>query len=364
MNQDTEKLLAIARQFCLDTPAADCAPYGNGLINKTYCVTTESGKRYILQQLSQEAFHDIPALMNNINLIADYLTKQTEESGEEPVIVFPVRTVDGNTFVYNGDGYYRMTPFAENTLSLDAPETAEDFYQSAVGFGAFISALNDFPADQLVETIPNFHNTADRYRIFHEALAKDVCGRAKEIQPEIDFLLSREEECSRLQKLRDSGELPTRVTHNDTKLNNILLSAENRKAKYVIDLDTVMPGLSLYDYGDCIRFGASTAAEDEPDTSKIDINLDLFRIFTRGFLESCTSLTDLEVELLPLGAKTITVELAMRFLTDYLNGDVYFGTKYEGHNLVRCRAQEALAAAMEKKADQMNAIVAEEKNRI
>ena len=360
MSITSNELLTIARQFCLDTPAVDCAPYGNGLINKTYYVTTESGQHYILQQLSEEAFHDIPALMNNVSLIADYLSKQNEGTEKESIIVFPIRTVDGGTFIHTENGYYRMTPFAEGTIALDAPESAEDFYQSAVGFGSFISELKDFPAETLVETIPNFHNTADRYRIFHEALEKDVCGRAKDIQPEVEFLLAREKECSSLQQMRDDGTLPTRVTHNDTKLNNVLLDAKTRTPKYVIDLDTVMPGLSLYDYGDCIRFGACTAAEDEPDTSKIDINLDLFRIFTKGFLESCKGLTDLEIELLPLGAKTITVELAMRFLTDYLNGDVYFGTKYAGHNLVRCRAQEALAVAMEKKFDRMKAIVAEE----
>lgn len=348
-----------AQQFCLDSAPVSVEPYGNGVINKTYLVTAESGKRYILQKLSEEAFKDIPALMENIRKVTDYLAETTVG---KPVVIFPVRTKDGGIYVKNEDGYFRMTPYAEGTIALDAPESAEDFYKSALGFGGFISALQDFPAETLVETIPNFHNTADRYRIFHEALEKDTCGRAASVKKEIEFLLEREEQMSALQYLREKGELPVRVTHNDTKLNNILFDAQSRQPVYVIDLDTVMPGLSLYDYGDCVRFGAATAAEDEPDTDKMEINLELFRVFTRGFLEACQGLTEREIELLPLGAKTITVELAMRFLTDYLNGDTYFATKYEGHNLVRCRAQEKLALSMEQNWEGMQAIVAEEKS--
>ena len=350
-----EKKILDAFQF--DAPPVAVEAYGNGMINKTYVVSTESGRRYILQKLSEEAFKDIPGLMENIEAVTEYLAKQEGRA----MVLFPVRTREGKSYLQTEDGYYRVTPFAEHTIALDAPESPEDFYQSAVAFGSFISGLADFPAETLHETIPNFHNTPDRYRIFHEALQADVCGRAASVQKEIQFLLDREAEVSLLEQERSSGKLPTRVTHNDTKLNNVLLDAETKEPRYVIDLDTVMPGLSLYDYGDCIRFGACTAAEDEPDTAKIDIDLEMFRAFTRGFLKACKGLTDREIELLPLGAKTITVELAMRFLTDYLNGDTYFATKYEGHNLVRCRAQEKLAAAMEEKWDQMQEIVAEER---
>ena len=352
------QMLDICSSFCMDSPAISCEPYGNGIINKTFLVTAESGKRYILQKLSQEVFKDIPALMGNIQAVTDYLASN---SVGEPVVIIPVHTNDGNIYMQNEDGYYRMTPYAENTIAYDTPKSAEDFYNVAIGFGSFISALNQFPAETLTETIPNFHNTADRYRIFHEAIEKDSHHRVSSVQKEIDFLLAREEEMGQLQKMRESGTLPTRVTHNDTKLNNILFDKKTNKPKYVIDLDTVMPGLSLYDYGDCIRFGAATAAEDEKDTARMGINLELYRVFTRGFIKACKGLTKEEVDFLPLGAKTITAELAVRFLTDYLYGDTYFKTSYEGHNLVRTRAQIKLVSSMEEHWDEMQKILQEER---
>ena len=356
-----DKLLAITRHFRLDSPAVECVPFGNGIINKTYCVTSESGRRYIMQRLSEDAFKDIPALMNNLRLITDYLSAHSEG---EPVIIFPVETDDGKNYLHTGDGYFRITPYAENTVAMEAPRNDDDFYRTALAFGSFISSLADFPADSLVETIPNFHNTVDRYRLFHEALDRNISGRADEAGPEIRYLLDHEEEMGRLQHMRESGELPTRVTHNDTKLNNVLFDADTYQPKYVIDLDTVMPGLSLYDYGDCIRFGANTAAEDEPNTDLVGIDLNLFRIFTRGFLTSCKGLTEKEIDMMPLGAKTITIELAMRFLSDYLNGDTYFTIKYADHNLVRCRAQLKLAASMEENWETMCAIVVEEREHV
>lgn len=355
--EEKDLIEKVTSLFCLDSPIVSCEPYGNGVINKTYLAKSQNGKRYILQKLSQEAFKNIPALMENIRKVTDYLG---EKNGENSPVILPVKTKNGGICIENEDGYYRMTPYAENTIAYDAVESLEDFYKTALGFGKFISALKDFPADSLVETIPNFHNTPDRYRIFHEALERDSAGRKKEVQKEIDFLLEREAEMGLLQRERESGKIPSRVTHNDTKLNNILFDADSKKPAYVIDLDTVMPGLSLYDYGDCVRFGAATAAEDEPDTEKMEINLDLYRVFTRGFLEACQGLTKREIELLPLGAKTITVELAMRFLTDYLNGDTYFAIKYPEHNLVRCRAQEKLALSMEKNWEAMQSILREE----
>ena len=205
-----------------------------------------------------------------------------------------------------------------------------------------------------------FHNTVNRYRQFKAALQADRVGRAASAQKEIDFLLAREETAGTICHLLESGELPLRVTHNDTKLNNVLLNRETRKAMCVLDLDTVMPGSSLYDYGDSIRFGAATAPEDEPDTDKMGLNLDLFRVYTAGYLAACPSLTDKERQLLPTGAKIITLELAARFLTDYLDGDRYFKTDYPEHNLVRARAQIKLVADMEQKWDEMTRIVAEE----
>ena len=362
---NTDELLG---RFMLDSSPVSCEPYGNGHINSTFLVQTEKGTRYILQRLSEEAFKDVPALMENISGIARFLDAKAREEGTPCHVLPPVATADGSTYVHvtDGDapGYYRVTPFAENSICLEKPESDEDFYQCAIAFGTFISELADYPAETLHETIPNFHNTPDRYRIFHETLERvkadpELAPRVEAAENEIEFVLEREESAGLLQQLRDSGDLPTRVTHNDTKLNNVLLDKDTRKLLYVIDLDTVMPGLSLYDYGDCIRFGAATAAEDETDLAKVHCDLHLFEVFTRGFIESCEGLTDLEIRLLPEGARTITLELGVRFLTDWLDGDKYFATKYPGHNLDRCRSQLALALDMEIKREEMKEIINE-----
>ena len=253
-----------------------------------------------------------------------------------------------------------MYDFGEDSICLQLPETDEDFYQSAVGFGTFQQLLTDFPAAKLHETIPNFHNTPDRYRALLETLERDPMHRAVQVQPEIEFALARQAEMSAIQNALASGKLPLRVTHNDTKLNNVLLDAKTRKALCVIDLDTVMPGSSLYDFGDSIRFGAATAAEDEKDISKMEMSLDRFRVFTRGYVRACPGLTGKELEMLPMGAKTMTMECGVRFLTDYLDGDHYFAVHREGQNLDRARTQFKLVADMEKKWDEMRKIVEEE----
>ena len=229
-----------------------------------------------------------------------------------------------------------------------------------MGFGTFQQLLTDFPAAKLHETIPNFHNTPDRYRALLETLERDPMHRAAQVQPEIEFALARQAEMSAIQNALASGKLPLRVTHNDTKLNNVLLDAKTRKALCVIDLDTVMPGSSLYDFGDSIRFGAATAAEDEKDLSKMEMSLERFRVFTRGYVRACPGLTGKELEMLPMGAKTMTMECGVRFLTDYLDGDHYFAVHREGQNLDRARTQFKLVADMEKKWDEMRKIVEEE----
>ena len=365
----------ILGKFLLDSKPVSCEPYGNGHINSTFLVQTENGTRYILQRLSEEAFKNVPELMENISGIAQFLDAKAKAEGTPCHVLPPVMTVDGKTYIHvEGEaeadtaegvsGYYRVTPFAENSICLEKPESDEDFYQCAIAFGTFISELADYPAETLHETIPNFHNTVDRYRIFHETLERaendpELAPRVEAAKDEIAFALEREHSAGVLQEMRESGELPTRVTHNDTKLNNVLLDKDTRQLLYVIDLDTVMPGLSLYDYGDCIRFGAATATEDEKDLSKVHCDLHLFKVFTKGFIESCKGLTDLEIEMLPEGARTITLELGVRFLTDWLDGDKYFATKYLGHNLDRCKSQLALALDMESKMEQMKEIVNE-----
>jgi Ser/Thr protein kinase RdoA (MazF antagonist)/NDP-sugar pyrophosphorylase family protein len=347
-----------AYHFPLEGAPYSIERYGCGHINVTYLVVTTTGHRYILQKLSP-AFAHPEELMENIVSVTRFLAEQADDPRETMTVVF---TDEGKSFYTDETGHYRLYEFVEGTICLQSAESPEDFYQSAVGFGRFQKLLSAFPAETLHEAIPNFHNTIDRYRIFHETLEKDPMGRAKDVEKEISFVLAHEEEAGTLQRMRLSGELPLRVTHNDTKLNNVLLDEKTRKALCVIDLDTVMPGLSLYDFGDSIRFGAATAAEDEKDLSKMTIDLELFRIFTEGFLTSC-DLTEREIELLPLGAKIMTLECGVRFLTDYLDGDHYFAVHREGHNLDRCRTQFKLVSEMERKWTEMADIVAQIANK-
>ena len=349
----------ITAQFALDTPSVSCERYGHGHINVTYLVISQTGRRYILQKINNHVFKDVVGLMENIAAVTGYLKDQGADSRS---VLHLVPTLDGRTYLAHEDGsFWRIYDFVEDNLCLQAPETPEDFYQSAVAFGGFQQQLADFPASTLHETIPNFHNTADRYRIFREVLASDPMGRAKDVQAEIQFALERAEEAGTLVRQLENGLLPLRVTHNDTKLNNVMLDAETRLPLCVIDLDTVMPGLSLYDFGDSIRFGAATAAEDEQDLSKVEMSLELFRTYTRGFLSACPGLTEQELAMLPMGAKLMTLECGVRFLTDYLDGDHYFATHREGQNLDRCRTQFKLVADMEAKWDQMAQIVREER---
>ena len=350
----TEQVL---KAFSLDSKPVSCERYGFGHINVTYLVVTESGRRYILQKINNNIFKDVPGLMGNIAAVTKYLRKQIADPRG---VLTLVPTVNGADYIQHTDGsFWRVYDFVEQSICLQSPETPDDFYQSAVAFGAFQQQLKDFPAETLCEVIPNFHNTVDRYRIFKEALAADVCGRADSVRAEIKFALAREEEAGTLVNMLAEGKLPLRVTHNDTKLNNVMLDEATRKPLCVIDLDTTMPGLSLYDFGDSIRFGAATAPEDEKDLSKMIMDINLFETYTKGFLSACPGLTENERNMLPMGAKLMTLECGVRFLTDYLSGDTYFRTHYEGQNLDRCRTQFKLVADMESKWDEMHRIVKE-----
>ena len=338
------------------TPVS-CNEFGHGHINSTYMVKTDDGHEYILQCINQYVFNNPKAVMENVGAVVEYLRGRVNDPKE--VLNFLLSDTDTYYYVDEAGEYWRCYEFADG-ICLEAPESDQDFYESAIAFGRFQEMLQEFPAETLHETIPMFHNTVNRYRMFKDALMADRVDRAASVQPEIAFIMEREEEAGTLVRLLERGELPLRVTHNDTKLNNVLLDCKTRKALCVLDLDTVMPGSSLYDYGDSIRFGAATAPEDEKDLSKMGINLHLFRVYTAGYLAACKSLTPKERELLPLGAKTLTLELAVRFLTDYLDGDRYFKTAYPEHNLVRARAQMKLVADMEEKWEDMQRIVAEE----
>ncbi len=339
-------------------------PYGSGHINDTFCVTfEESGttRRYILQRMNKTIFLHPEELMENVTGVTQWLRKKILEKGGDPEreTLNLVPTKEGkNFFVDQAGDYWRAYIFIEGAATYDLVQNKEDFYQSAVAFGHFQGLLADYPAQTLHETIVNFHNTVDRFAKFKKAVAEDVMGRAKDVQKEIQFVLDREALAHTLCDMQSEGKLPLRVTHNDTKLNNIMIDDETRKAICVIDLDTVMPGLAVNDFGDSIRFGASTAEEDERDLSKVSCSMELFELYTKGFIEGCQgSLTEAELEMLPVGAMTMTYECGMRFLTDYLEGDHYFKVHRDGHNLDRARTQFTLVKDMEEKLETMNAIV-------
>lgn len=340
-------------------------PYGNGHINDTFLLCYEtpdhSEKRYILQRMNHEIFRNPPLLMENIVHVTSHLRSiilsRGGDADRETLNV--LKTGKGaDYFQDSGNNYWRVFPFIERSICLEKAESAKDFYDSAVAFGGFQKMLADYPAETLHETIPNFHSTPSRFRDFKAAVQNGIDKRTALAQREIAFALDRECDTSVLTDLLNQGKLPLRVTHNDTKLNNILFDEDTRKALCIIDLDTVMPGLSLYDFGDSIRFGASTGAEDETDLDKVELDLSLFEAFTKGYLEGCDgSLTEKEIEMLPMGARLMTYECGIRFLADFLTGDNYFKVHRENHNLDRARTQFKLVADMETKWDQMKAIV-------
>lgn len=338
-----------------------CEPYGSGHINDTFLVVAQ--KRYIFQRMNTSIFTQPVELMENIAGVTKHIRKKTAEIGGdvERCSLTVVPTLDGANFFCDSDGYYwRLYDFVEGTVAKQTVENANDFYTCAIAFGKFQRMLADYPAETLNEPIANFHNTPWRYENLMKAVAADKCGRLASVLPEVEFAKAREEFCKVLENAREAGELPLRVTHNDTKLNNILFDEKSAEPVCVIDLDTVMPGYSVTDFGDSIRFGANTAVEDETDLSKVTLDLDLFKIYVKGFIEGCDgSLTQKEIELLPEGAMMMTLECGLRFLTDHLEGDTYFKIHREGHNLDRARNQFALVADMERKLDAMRAIIKE-----
>jgi len=342
--------------FAIEGDSVSCERYGSGHINETYLLRTDAPHAYILQKINHGIFHNVEQLMENAAAVTAHLEKQDADPRHVQRLI---PTKAGRYWHQDEKGeYWRMYDFIADSLSLDRPETAEDFYQSAVAFGRFQMQLADFPAETLHETIPHFHDTPVRYEAFRQAVEKDVCGRLAEVAPEVEFALAREKNAGVMMGLLKEGKLPLRVTHNDTKLNNVLLDKHTRTPLCVIDLDTVMPGLAANDFGDSIRFGASTADEDEKDLSKVEMSLKLFEVYTRGFLSACGErLTETEIRTLAMGAKLMTLECGVRFLTDYLQGDTYFTTHYDKQNLYRCRTQFKLVWDMEQKWDKMQQIV-------
>ena len=339
-------------------------PYGEGHINQTYAITvmSESGaKRYILQKINTDTFKDPEGLMENICGVTEFLRERAKQRGADSAraTLHVVPTKEEKPYYQAADGScWRIYEFVENTVCLQQVQSAEDFYQSAVAFGNFQHQLAEYPAHTLHETIPHFHDTPKRFADFQCAVAEDRMGRAAQVQREIEFVRAREAEYHVMVDLLAAGKLPLRVTHNDTKLNNILFDKTTGEGLCVIDLDTVMPGLALYDFGDSIRFGANSCAEDDDNYDKVELMLDYFEAYAKGFLsEAGDALNQCEIDNLAFSAKLMTFECGMRFLTDYLNGDTYFKTAYPEHNLVRAKNQFALVADMERKMEQMQQII-------
>ena len=338
--------------------------YGQGHINDTFCVLCQPQDgdciRYILQGISSAAFPHPEELMENMVGITSYLRNKILENGGDPLreTLSVVKTKDGKDYYTDCNGkVWRLTNFIENT-DCHQKATPALFEASARAFGNFQYMLQGYPAATLHEPIARFHDTENRFEKFIAALEADKMGRAAEVQAEIDFVLARKADCSvAMQALRE-GKLPLRVTHNDTKLNNILIDRTTGEGICVIDLDTTMPGLSINDFGDSIRFGANHSAEDEKDLSKVNFDIELYEAYTRGFLAGARgSLTKEELEYLPWGAKLMTLECGIRFLTDYLDGDIYFRIHYPQQNLDRCRTQFKLVSDMEKQFEDMHKVV-------
>lgn len=361
-----KELTDILDNFSLAGRFSSCEPIDDGHINDTFKVTYVIGGKeihHLLQRINTDVFKDPDSLMANVNYVTSFLRDKIIAAGGNPEreTLYCKPCKNGKKYFTAADGkVWRLYNFVEDSFSYNSIESPEVFFRAGQAFGNFQRSLSDFPIDRLYETIPDFHNTAKRYKNLCDSIEKNASGRAVYASAEIEFARERRNETYILTGKAAIGDLPIRVTHNDTKLNNVLFDKKTETPICVVDLDTVMPGLSLYDFGDAIRFGANTGAEDEKDLSKVSLDLNLYEQYVRGFLSTAgESLTSEEVKCLPFSAKMMTFECGMRFLTDYIDGDIYFKTAYKEHNLVRCRSQFALVADMEKKYDEMKKITAE-----
>ena len=362
-----EELSSIVHAFAFPGTITDWTPHGNGHINDTFLVrSTENGvlRKSILQRMNRTVFHNPTELMQNIAQVTSFLRKKITAAGGDPfretLNLIPT-TDDAWFFVDERGEFWRAFLFISDASCYDAVTDPKLFYETGNAFGRFQQMLSDFPSASLFETIPDFHNTPLRYQALLQAAQADPKGRLKNVSDEMAFFLDHADDYGVAERMKASGELPLRVTHNDTKLNNVLMDAETGDGVCVIDLDTVMPGLCAYDFGDAIRYGASTAAEDERDLSRVELSLPLFETYVRGYLSACgNALTEAEKNLLPLGAKIMTLECGVRFLTDYLQGDTYFHTSRPGQNLDRARTQLRLVEDMERKWARMEEIAARE----
>lgn len=358
-----EKLKAIIDNFEIEGEFLSGERYGEGHINDTYLVCSSNlgqTKKYILQRINSNLFKDIAALMRNIYLVTQFNRKKVMERGGDPDRegLTVILTKNKETFYKQGNDYYRVYLFIDNATSYQVVEKPSDFYEAAVAFGNFANLLSEFDASELYEVLPDFHNTVVRYDNFINAVKADVCDRAKLVEKEIEWVKKHEFLKNKIVDLLSGGKMPLRVTHNDTKFNNVMIDDATGKAIAVIDLDTMMPGSLCYDFGDSIRFGCNPVAEDERDLGKVNFQISLFEEFTRGYLSAVgKSITNLERDNLAMGAMVMTFECGIRFLTDYLSGDTYFKTHRDGQNLDRARTQFKLVDDMEKQYSDMIKIV-------
>lgn len=334
--------------------------YGNGHINDTYIVNPNN---YILQRINTKIFSNPEKLMENIERVTSFLRTKIIENGGNPdretLTVIP--TDSGEPF-YKADenNVFRVYKFIEDSITIEDGSNLNNLYNAGKGFGRFQNMLSDFPAKELHETIKDFHNTPKRIETFKNTVKEDPVNRVASCKEEIDFVINNCDFTNVVVNGLASGEIPLRVTHNDTKINNILFDKKTKEAICVIDLDTVMPGSALYDFGDALRIGGSTAAEDETNLDKVEFNIEAFRSFAKGYCEEMkSSLTKREIELLPLSVKLLTFECGVRFLTDYLNGDTYFKIHRKNHNLERARNQFKLVKDISEKEQQLKEIVNE-----
>lgn len=368
-----EKMKKIVSKFAIDGKLISIEVNNSGNINNTYVATfqLEDGtiRKYLIQKINTNVFTEPRKLMKNIESVTSYLKRQMEiENDKEHQVLEVIKTKDGKSLCYveeEGErDYYRIYEYIENAVSYDCSTDIEIVYNTGKAFGNFQKLLRNYPMSKLAETIKDFHSTDKRYQKLIEDIKIDSEGRVLGVAPEIVFILMREDICSLITEKLRTEEVPLRVTHNDTKVNNVMMNKNTGDFLAVIDLDTVMPGSLLFDYGDGVRSTASNAKEDETDLSKVYINLDLFRAYTDGYLsEMAPYITEEELNLMGESIRIITLELAIRFLNDYINGDTYFKTNYDGHNLDRARNQLALVSDIEKKLDYINNYIKENYNK-
>ncbi len=350
-------LIEACRAFGITTSGVTC---GNGHINSTF-FAKKGEEDYILQLINTNVFKNPVDMITNIRKITKHIRKKIKEEGGNPnrEVINLLKSNEGSyVFCAPTGEAYRAYKFVDDSITLEGNATPEEFYQAGYGFGKFQKYLEDFPVTELVETIENFHNTPLRVEKLKETIKEDKFDRVKTCEDIINYILKYEKDANVVTKELESGAVPLRVTHNDTKLNNILFDSKTKKALCVIDLDTVMPGSMLYDFGDAIRYGASTAAEDEVDLDKVSVDLTLFESFARGFVSQLkTSMTKAEADLMSFSSKLMTYELVVRFLDDYLSGDCYFKIGYPGHNMIRARNQMKICQDIDSKMHEMDKII-------